>query len=276
MPVRLSKHLRLSKHQGLGNDFLVYELTGSAANFDWPAVAKDVCDRRFGVGADGLLLLNRLGGGNLVMTLFNADGSRAEISGNGIRCLVQAAYMADNHDGPVTYVVNTDAGERVVDVVEGSRSSNTIQASVSMGEVAPLQEPSGWHLLECNPDRPVLHLSLGNPHSVVSVEDVTAVDLQTLGQRVPHVNLEIVEAGPEINGITMRVHERGSGITLACGSGACASAFAAVAWGFVPASSEEVLVHMDGGDARVRVNRDTSHATLIGPSVFVADVEFHL
>ena len=74
----------------------------------------------------------------------------------------------------------------------------------------------------------------------------------------------------------MRVHERGAGITLACGSGACASAYAAVAWGFVPASSDEVLVHMEGGDARVRVNRDTAHATLIGPSVFVADVEFHL
>ena len=269
-------HVRLSKHQGLGNDFLVYELSGGAPSFDWPVFARSACDRRFGIGADGLLLLNRLGGSQLEMTLYNADGSRAEISGNGIRCLVQAAYMADNHDGPASYVVQTDAGERIVEVVEGSRVSNSIQASVAMGVVAPLGEPNNWHLLECNPDRPVMHLSLGNPHSVVSVEDVAAVDLQNLGERVPHVNLEIVEAGPETNGITMRVHERGSGITLACGSGACASAYAAVAWGLVPASSDEVLVHMEGGDARVRVNRDTAQATLIGPSVFVADVEFHL
>jgi len=257
----------MSKHQGLGNDFLVYDIrqglpfTGGNPDAQWASFARDWCDRRFGIGADGVLLLGREGTNQLTMVLYNADGSRAEISGNGIRCLVQAAYWQDQIDGPATYVVNTDAGIRTVEVLEGSPSSNVAQLSVSM---------------QCNPDRPVRHLSLGNPHSVVSVEDVADVDLQTLGALVPQVNLEIVAPGPEAHAVTMRVHERGSGITLACGSGACASAVAAKAWGFVPASAPEVLVHMDGGDARVRIDATTSQATLIGPSVFIANVVFHV
>jgi diaminopimelate epimerase len=272
----------MSKHQGLGNDFLVYDIrqglpfSEGDPDTQWASLARDWCDRRFGIGADGVLLLGREGTNQLTMVLYNADGSRAEISGNGIRCLVQAAYWQDHIDGPATYVVNTDAGMRTVEVLEGSSSSNVAQLSVSMGVVSDIAEPSNWAALQCNPDRPVRHLSLGNPHSVVSVEDVADVDLQTLGALVPHVNLEIVAPGPEAHAITMRVHERGSGITLACGSGACASAVAAKAWGFVPASAPEVLVHMDGGVARVRIDATTSQATLIGPSVFIANVVFHV
>jgi len=270
----------MSKHHGLGNDFFVYDIrqglpfTSGDPDAQWATFARNWCDRRFGVGADGVLLLGREGANQLTMVLYNADGSRAEISGNGIRCLVQAAYWQDQHNGAVTYVVNTDAGVRTVDVLEGSPTSNVAHISVGMGVVSDIAEPANWAALQCNPDRPVRHLSLGNPHSVVSVEDVADVNLQTLGELVPHVNLEIVAPGPEAHAITMRVHERGSGITLACGSGACASAVAAKAWGFVPASAPEVLVHMDGGDARVRIDAATSEATLIGPSVFIANVVF--
>jgi len=272
----------MSKHQGLGNDFLVYDIrqglpfTSGDPDAQWATFARNWCDRRFGIGADGVLLLGREGTKQLTMVLYNADGSRAEISGNGIRCLVQAAYWQDQLNGAATYVVNTDAGVRTVEVLEGSTTSNVAQLSVSMGVVSDIAEPANWAALQCNPDRPVRHLSLGNPHSVVSVEDCADVDLQALGELVPHVNLEIVAAGPESHAITMRVHERGSGITLACGSGACASAVAAKAWGFVPASAPEVLVHMDGGDARVRIDAATSEATLIGPSVFIANVVFHV
>jgi diaminopimelate epimerase len=274
--------ITMSKHQGLGNDFLVYDIrqglpfTSGDPDAQWATFARNWCDRRFGIGADGVLLLGREGTKQLTMVLYNADGSRAEISGNGIRCLVQAAYWQDQLNGAATYVVNTDAGVRTVEVLEGSTTSNVAQLSVSMGVVSDIAEPANWAALQCNPDRPVRHLSLGNPHSVVSVEDCADVDLQALGELVPHVNLEIVAAGPEAHAITMRVHERGSGITLACGSGACASAVAAKAWGFVPASAPEVLVHMDGGDARVRINAATSEATLIGPSVFIANVVFHV
>lgn len=264
----------LTKHHGLGNDFLVLDLDQDralAGRTDWDLVARRWCDRRFGVGADGLLLLRSLGDHHLGMVLHNADGSRAEMSGNGIRCLVQAAHRARVGVDGVAYRVDTEAGERFVTVDSGS-DSDTVQVVVDMGEIVDAVEPANWSSLQCHPDRPVRHLSLGNPHSVVGVDDVDAVDLLDLGSRVPHVNLEIVEPGPEPHAITMRVHERGAGITLACGTGACASAEAALAWGLVPASTDEVLVHMRGGDARVRVDRDTRRATLIGPATMVASI----
>ena len=106
---------------------------------------------------------------------------------------------------------------------------------------------------------------------MVGVDDVSLVDLKSLGEKVPNVNLEIIEPGPEPHAITMRVHERGAGITQACGTGACAAAEAALMWGLVPRSAEEVLVHMDGGDARVRIDNN-GRATLIGPIVFLKTV----
>jgi len=203
------------------------------------------------------------------MRLYNSDGSLAEMSGNGIRCLAQAAYMLYGHTGNVDYMVATDAGPRRVEVQRVN--DTTINASVDMGLIGSLDEPANWNTLGTNPDRPVAHISVGNPHSVVGVEDVQVVPLKELGEKVPQVNLEIIEPGPESNAITMRVHERGAGITQACGTGACASAWAAVQWGLVPAKASEVIVHMDGGDVRVKVNApQTGHVTLIGPAEHVS------
>ena len=265
----------LTKHHGLGNDFLVLALDQVRGEFDWARVARELCDRRTGVGADGLLLMGRLGERHLAMTLHNSDGSRAEMSGNGIRCLVQAAHLADGSPDSAVYSVDTDAGRREVAVI-GRPVGTLSQLRVDMGEVTDLPVPGGWAKLECHPDRPVRHVSLGNPHSVVGVDDVDAVDLVELGSRVPQVNLEIIEPGPEADAITMRVHERGAGVTMACGTGACAAAEAAKAWGLVPASVDEVLVHMQGGDARVAVDPVTRRVTLTGPSVFVASVSVSL
>jgi diaminopimelate epimerase len=143
-----------------------------------------------------------------------------------------------------------------------------------MGEVTVLDEPEGWAELGTHPDRPVSHLGLGNPHSVVGVDDITAVDLAVLGSKVPHVNLEIVEPGPETHAVTMRVHERGAGITEACGTGACAVAWAAVAWGLVPATAEEIVVHMEGGSAKVALHQPSrGRVTLTGPATYVATIE---
>lgn len=264
----------VTKHHGLGNDFLVLETSQIEAvpdieitKIDWPSIAKQWCDRETGVGADGLLLLSRRGEFKLTMQLFNQDGSRAEMSGNGIRCLVQAAFDRDGCDEPVSYSVMTDAGERVVDVQPVSHEE--VIASVDMGLIEKLDEPQNWSTIGCDPNRPVMHLSVGNPHSVVGVEDVELVNLLEIGLKVPQVNLEIVEAGPESNAITMRVHERGAGITQACGTGACASAWAANKWGLVPSSVTEILVHQPGGDATVRINHpQPGHVTLIGSAHF--------
>ena len=268
----------VTKHNGLGNDFLVLDRREASAlsnaqvsEIDWPNIARSWCNRKTGIGADGLLLLGRVNANTLTMRLFNSDGSLAEMSGNGIRCLAQAAQMADGLTSEVEYAVTTDAGERHVVVTPRANDSQTVDASVDMGPIGTLDEPTGWTTLECDPMRPVMHISVGNPHSVVGVEDVAIVPLKELGEKVPQINLEIIEPGPEVNAITMRVHERGAGITQACGTGACASAWAAVQWGLVPASANEVIVHMDGGDVQVRVNEPKAGSvTLIGSAQFVS------
>ncbi|MFT6292742.1 MAG: diaminopimelate epimerase [Ilumatobacter sp.] len=260
--------LTLTKHHGLGNDFLVvfYPKVDDLA-----ALAIDLCHRNTGLGADGLLVAESADGYAAKMTLFNADGSVAEMSGNGIRCFAQA--VASRRGDLEPQLILTDAGERLVTLM-ATDDPSVIHAQVDMGEVLTLPEPSGWAALQCNPDRPVVHLSMGNPHSVVGVDEVGEVDLGTLGAKVPHVNLEIVEPGPELNAITMRVHERGAGITAACGTGACAAAFAARSWGLVTPTEPEVVVHMDGGTATVSFSSDApDRAILTGPAAYIATIE---
>lgn len=267
----------LTKHHALGNDFLVLDKgqLRNGATVDWPRLARTWCDRRTGIGADGLLLLEVRDRTHLTMELFNADGSPAEMSGNGIRCLVQAAdriLLASGQAGGQIFEVETAAGTRSVDIVGTRSDPQTMMLRVDMGVIADAEPPANWSDLGCHEDRPVRHLSLGNPHAVVGVDDVEAVDLRSLGAKVPTVNLEIVEPGPEFNAVTMRVHERGAGLTLACGTGACAAAEAALTWGLVPSSASEVIVHMPGGDAMVAVDRTTRRASLTGPATFVATV----
>jgi len=258
--------MRASKHSALGNDFIVVDAADAPADADWPSLAARWCGGE--PGADGLIAFRRTSEASMTMLLHNRDGSRAEMSGNGIRCLVQAATMRWRHSGRRTYEVATDAGLRTVEI-EAAGAADTV-ASVGMGEVRPLPEPAGWSSLQCDPARPVLHLSLGNPHSVVGVEDVGEVPLAELGGMVPHVNLEVVEQGPRASEVTMRVHERGAGITSACGTGACATAWAARSWGLVAGSV--VTVTMDGGSVVVRLDDPSpGSVTLVGPTRFVSE-----
>ena len=260
-------HLTLTKHHGLGNDFLVVFHPHVA---DLPALARRLCDRRRGLGADGLLVGESADGYAAQMVLYNADGSRAEMSGNGIRCFAQAlaARRGDHSD----QLILTDAGDRLV-VLTVVQDPSVLHAAVDMGAVVTIDAPAEWRALGCDPLRPVSHLSVGNPHVVVAVDDVLEVDLLALGRAVPAVNLEIIETGPEPFAITMRVHERGAGITEACGTGACASAWAAHAWGMVAGDTQEIVVHMDGGDAKVRLHHPSQgRVTLIGPTQYVATI----
>lgn len=261
----------LTKHHALGNDFLVALVDSDWSDATGAAAARRWCDRRRGIGADGLLIGSPASGYAARMVLYNADGSRAEMSGNGIRCFAQA--LARRDDSVADLRILTDAGDRFVSLWV-TEDSHTILARVDMGAVAPIDEPAGWSALGCHPDRPVAHLSLGNPHSVVGVDDVTDVDLAALGAQVPHINLEIIAPGPEVNAVTMRVHERGAGITEACGTGACAAAYAARSWGLVARGDGDVIVHMDGGTATVTFADDAPHlAVLTGPATFVATLE---
>ena len=262
----------LTKHHGLGNDFLVlFDDDGDIADPELTDLARDLCDRWTGVGADGLLVGTPSDGYASKMRLFNADGSIAEMSGNGIRCFAQAVATRRGDLGP--QLILTDAGDRVV-TLGSTDDPSVITARVEMGDVRAIDEPAGWSALGCHPDRPVAHLSTGNPHAVVGVDDLAVVDLADLGSKIPQVNLEIIEPGPEPTAITMRVHERGAGITRACGTGACAAAYAARSWGLVPSNEPEVVVHMDGGTASVALVGDgPASAVLTGPAAYVATIE---
>lgn len=263
--------LQLTKHHGLGNDFLV---VFDPSVDDPAALARRLCDRRRGIGADGLLIGTDAAGAAARMALYNADGTRAEMSGNGIRCFVQAVAM--RHGELADQLISTDAGDRFV-TLRATEIADTILATVDMGPVDSIEAPPGWETLGCHPDRPVAHLSLGNPHTVVGVDEVGVVDLAALGAKVPSVNLEIVEPGEHQHEIRMRVHERGAGITEACGTGACASAHAAASWGLATPVDGKLTVQMDGGSATVELDAPVvGHVTLTGPATFVGSIEIGL
>jgi diaminopimelate epimerase len=238
--------VRLTKHEGWGNDFLVVLDAPITA-----ALARQVCDRRFGVGADGLLRLTKGTDTDLAMELLNADGSPAEMSGNGLRCLVQAAVLAGWVSGP-TVTVATAAGVRTAQV-----DGDFIR--VDMGPV----------VIEGTDEDDML-LNVGNPHRVRRVPDPATYDLATEGAERPDVNFEIIAAASTPDTVKMRVHERGAGETLACGTGACAVAVAASKWGLV--TGTVVTVQQPGGDAEVDIT-DTDHVQLAGPVTYIGAIE---
>jgi diaminopimelate epimerase len=275
--------MRVSKFDAWGNDFLVLDVAQlRSAGVDeaavaWPEVSRAWCNRASGIGADGLLLLERIDDVDARMRLYNSDGSTAEMSGNGARCFAHALFRSDAARGERVYRLHTDAGVREVTV--GEQDSNLVVATVDMGEVSTIDAPANWAAIGTHPDRPVVHVSVGNPHTVVGVDDVDSVDIGQLGRQVPQVNLEIIAPGPGRNAITMRVHERGAGITQACGTGACASAWAALRWGLVSSTAErvEVTVHMLGGDAVVTLNApEAGRVALTGPAQYVDSYDVSL
>jgi diaminopimelate epimerase len=235
----------LTKHHGLGNDFLVLLDTDDRYADVHAAMAVALCQRTTGIGADGLLRL----GPDLRMHLHNADGSRAEMSGNGIRCLAQAIFDQGVHGGPEIELL-TDAGPRYV------RTNFDGAYTVDMGpaKVTDLQDGRA-------------EVDTGNPHLVLLVDDPAAVDLEALGAQHLDLNLEVVRVDHPAH-VTMRVHERGAGITQACGTGSCAIAAATRAWGL---TGDVVTVANPGGDLGVELRGDT--ALLTGPAVCIGRVE---
>jgi diaminopimelate epimerase len=251
--------VQLSKHHGLGNDFLVL-LDPEGTSPATPALARALCDRRTGVGADGLLWAGPArDGADVSMTLHNADGSVAEMSGNGIRCLAQAVARARGASS-LDLDVATDAGVRHVEVRPGG--PNTVQVRVAMGAITEAEVPDlGLGAKDS------LGASVGNPHVVALFVDRAALDAAADGFAMVDRNVEFVVPGPAEGELTMRVVERGAGETQACGTGACAAAWAARRWGLV---GDRVTVHMPGGSAQVELGDEVF---LTGPAVHVADVE---
>lgn len=261
--------LTLSKHEGAGNDFLVLIDPDRRVDFS-PELARALCDRHRGVGADGLV---RVGpgeeGADLTMELRNADGSAAAVSGNGLRCLAQAAVEA----GMVPtsqFSVRTVAGVRAVTYWAGNRRGRAI-ATVEMGPVR-----LGDDQPQPTPDRHVREVDVGNPHLVLfGTDDPATLPVAEIGPRVEArrpggINVEFVSAGPSANELVLRVWERGVGETRACGTGSCAAAAAARSWGLV---GDRVVVRNPGGTLEVCLGRGENDPVVLGGPVHrVADV----
>ena len=239
----------LTKHHGLGNDFLVLIDLDESTPID-EDLARSVCDRHRGVGAAGLIRVTRGSTNPFRMELRNEDGTRAEMSGNGISCMAQAIVMAGHApDGVVA--VDTDAGERVVSVID-SDGPRRNRMRVAMGTpllLGPLAEWEGERILRA------VGVDVGNPHVVCHVADPDdAPDLVALGERINAstpggTNVELVTTGAA-GSIVMSVYERGVGPTQACGTGAVAAAAAANSWGLAP---KTMTVTQPGGDAEVEL-----------------------
>lgn len=261
-----STTLHLTKHHALGNDFLVLLDPDGDVPFGLE-MARVLCDRHRGVGADGIIHA-RSGPdpADVTMTLRNADGGVAEMSGNGIRCLAQAVVDAAMAKGP-EMAVSTGGGLRQV-TVEDETEPGVRRVSVDMGPAA------------LGPDQPqeclgrrVRTVDLGNPHLVLLGPDPREVEVSELGPRMEAltpggINVEFVMVGPGKDELSMRVWERGVGETLACGTGACAAGAAAHSWGLV---GTNVTVHQPGGPADVELRPDT--VVLSGPTRRIARIE---
>jgi diaminopimelate epimerase len=295
--------LTLVKYQGLGNDFLVAldgraldaagaELAGHAPAAAGVAglptdggdltggLARALCDRHTGVGADGILVLRAAGsGGDVRMELRNADGGRAETSGNGLRCFALATVEAGLVPGPEV-IVETDAGARRA-VLRRREGSGSADVSVEMGRVrvarsGPVADAAlpGSRALPW----PSWSVDAGNPHLVLLAPSLEGVAIAAIGpmlerQRPGGQNVEIATYEPAAGELSLVVWERGAGVTLACGSGSVAAAAALHFAGICPA---RVRVHNPGGMAEVILSGDDPLAVtaeLAGPVHRVARIE---
>jgi diaminopimelate epimerase len=243
--------MQLTKHHGLGNDFLVL-LDLDGAHPVVPAQAVALCDRRTGIGADGLLRATPgTGGADVTMELFNADGSVAEMSGNGIRCLAQALFQGGLAEPPVLDVA-TAAGRRTVRVVS-STSRCSQRMSVEMGQAKLLGPDPQWvggDVLRA------VRVDVGNPHVVLhrggaelpGRDELVALGSAIDGGSPDGTNVEVLRPGATSDVIDMVVFERGVGPTQACGTGACAVAAAAHEWGLCGIAP---TVRMPGGPVEI-------------------------
>lgn len=278
--------MHLTKHHGLGNDFLIHLVAPGDDITPSGELAVQLCDRSSGPlgGADGLIYATgfdnvdfgdgkMLQGFDRIMHLYNSDGSRAEMSGNGIRCLAQAIARSESKD-EADLVVSTDAGRRDLQVRPGPDSSTSL-VRVGMGPVKPGPDfdPSRIvNIVGPSATGKIASADLGNPHLVIEVTDPQLIDLAATGPAVEAefgdgVNVHFVRATNRTH-LELRVWERGAGITQACGTGACAATSAAHGWDLTDAA---VDVAMPGGAAHVELVDD--EVVLTGPAVFTGEVD---
>ncbi len=276
--------MRFTKMHGIGNDYVYVDTFDQPAPADPSRLSIALSDRHFGIGADGLILIMPSHRADARMRMFNADGSEGEMCGNGVRCV--AKYIRDHglvNKDRVT--IETGRGVLTLDLEMAGDAVHRVRVNMGTPILDPAEIPTR---LEGNPpiDAPlrvegreftVTAISMGNPHAVIYVDDAAGFPLETLGPLIEHdaafprrVNVHVVEVyGPDE--VRMRTWERGSGITLACGTGACAVCVAGVLTG---RSSRRILAHLPGGDLELEWPEDGAPVYMTGPATEVFSGEW--
>lgn len=277
--------MKFTKMQGLGNDYVYVNCMEQMVE-DAAETARRVSDRHFGIGSDGLILICPSDKADFEMRMYNADGSRGEMCGNGIRCVGKYVYdyrltdktflsvetlggikhlFLEVEDGKVS-LVKVDMGPAIL---EPEKIPVTAEGSRVVDE--PLCVDGKTFRMTC--------VSMGNPHAVIYVDDVQGMDLEKTGpsfenhERFPNrINTEFAHV-LDRNTVEMRVWERGSGETLACGTGACAVAVASILNGY---TEDQVTVRLLGGDLKIEWDRETNKVYMTGPAEVVFDGEIRL
>ena len=277
--------MKFTKMHGIGNDYIY--VNGFKETVMNPSeAAKRLSDRHFGVGGDGLILIQPSEKADFKMEMYNSDGSLGAMCGNGIRCVGKYVYDYGLTD-QTRVSVETKSGIKFLDLT--AKQGKVSQVEVDMGE--PVLKPESVPVsLEGDSviDREftlgekkyrITCVSMGNPHCVVPVENVQELEIEKMGPLFEHhslfpdrVNTEFIRVLDREN-VQMRVWERGSGETLACGTGACAVAVACVLNGW---TQEQITVHLLGGELKIRWDRERNRVFMTGPAQTVFEGEIDL
>lgn len=275
--------IKFTKMQGLGNDYVYIDAIHQNIEQESSSLAQFVSNRNFGVGSDGLILICKSNVADFKMRMFNSDGSEAEMCGNGIRCVGKFVYDKGLTD-KTEVSIETLAGIKVLQLHIKDGKVETVR--VDMGE--PILEPDKIPVISM--ENPVKNLvavadgkkfvftcvSMGNPHAVTVVEDVKKFDVNKYGKVLEvdkqfprRINVEFAQILDKEN-IKMRVWERGAGETLACGTGACATAVACYLNGY---TKRNVTIELLGGKLFIEWNEIDNHVYMTGPATTVFEGE---
>lgn len=264
--------MKFTKMHGCGNDYIYID--GSKEHIsleEKPELVKKLSDRHFGIGGDGVIFINPSTEADFEMEMYNADGTRAEMCGNGIRCVAKFVYDKGLTNKKCITIIS--AGKiKTLDLTV--QNEKVVLVKVDMGE--PEIEAINESVTVQGKEYKINSISMGNPHAVVFMDDVAGLAIESIGpffekhKRFPNrVNTEFVKIIDEKT-VEMRVWERGSGETLACGTGASATAVACI---LNQLTKERITVKLLGGSLEIYWDRETNHVFMTGPAQTVFDGE---
>ena len=280
--------MKFTKMQGLGNDYVYVNCLQEKID-NPPAVAKFVSDRHFGIGSDGLIMINPSQVADFEMEMYNADGSRGEMCGNGIRCVGKYVYDYGLTDKR-SISVETLGGIKYLDLIVENGKVKYVKVNMGTPGLSPESIPIVMEDAQVDKviDEPITVLekeyrmtgvSMGNPHTVVYIDDVAGLEIEKIGpffenhERFPkRINTEFAKV-LDRQTVEMRVWERGSGETLACGTGACAVAVSSILNGF---TDDKMTVKLLGGNLEIEWDREENVVYMTGPAVVVFDGEIDI